>query len=141
MRKVSRTALLLICMNAAFWLFFWIDVAGRVTPYSGPRPVSHSNMLPVYVWFGWGLDYPYVSEFAPSIRLMRVVQQPTLFIVERVVILVLGSGYAPVYRYEGETFAGLSYAGFQVLATMVLSFGQWYGVARLLDWVIHKRRA
>jgi hypothetical protein len=141
MRRVRGTALLFICMNAAFWLYFWIDVAGRVTPYSGPWPISHGNQLPAYVWFGWGLDYPGVSEFAPSIRLMRVVQQPTLAIVERVVIHVLNRVYPPVYVYQGETFGGLSYAGFQVLLTMVLSFGQWYGIARLLDWVLHKRRA
>src|SRR5215510_4638503 len=141
MKKVRRAVAVLILMNAAFWLYFWIDVAGRVTPYSGPRPISHGNQLPAYVWFWRGLAYPDVSEFAPSIRIMRVVQQPTLAIVEKVVILVLNKVYPPVYVYQGETLGGVSYAGFQVLATMVLSFAQWYGIARLLDWIIHRRKA
>lgn len=52
--------------NVAFWLFFWMDITYRATSYAG-----------------WGLD-PEAADFAPSIGLMRLLQQPALAIVERV---------------------------------------------------------
>jgi|KBSSwiStaDraftv2_1062776.scaffolds.fasta_scaffold00911_19 hypothetical protein len=122
--------------NAAFWLLFWIDIVYRATSYAGPRRIFPG--FPDYVWFGWGLD-PEGADFAPSIGLMRLLQQPTLALVERAFSLLLNRVYPPAYVYLGERVGGISYAGYQVLVTMVLSFGQWYVIARLTDWVAKRR--
>ncbi len=141
LKNVRRTVLVLMFLNAAFWLYFWIDIGFRVTPYDGPRPEFHGDMLPEYVWYGRGVPYPEVSSQALSLKLMRAAQQPTHAIVQFLSIQVMNWTYPPVYVYRGETFGGVSYAGYQVLATMVLSFVQWYVIARLLDWLIAKGRA
>jgi hypothetical protein len=140
LKNVRRTVLVLMCLNAAFWLYFWIDIGFRVTPYDGPRPEFHGDMLPEYVWYGRGVPYPEVSSQALSLKLMRAGQQPTHAIVKFLSLQVMNRAYPPVYVYRGEIFGGVSYAGYQVLATRVLSFVQWYLIARLLDWLISKRR-
>jgi len=126
-----------MCLNAAFWLYFWIDIGLRLVPYQSGQLESHGNILPEYVWYGWAVPYPQDWD-ALSLRLSREAQQPAGAIVKFLSLQVMNRAYPPVYVYRGETFGGVSYAGYQVFATMILSFVQWYLIAGLLDWLISK---
>lgn len=135
LQGVRKTVLMFICLNAAFWLYFWTDLGFRLVPYQGAQPEFHGHILPEYVWYGRAVPYPQ-DWWAPPLRLMRTGQQPAYSIVKFISLQVVNRVYPPVYVYRGETFGGVSFGGYQVFATMLLSFFQWYAVARLVDRLI-----
>jgi hypothetical protein len=129
---------LVLGLNTLFWILFWIDIGFRLAPYDGMRPEFHGNLLPEYVWYGRGVPSPEDSD-APSLSLMRAVQQPVYTVVKYATLQIMNRMYPPTYIYRGETFGGVSYAGYQVIGTMVLSFIQWYGVAKVVSIITHRR--
>lgn len=134
LKRCGPGVLLLQCLNLAFWVYFWADVSPRTVSYEGfPTTIPFEYEGQAAVWFGYALPNEAVS--ARSIRAMETIQFPTLALAIRstnpIVNAVTNGMLSPIYYYKGETVLGTDVPGWIYLITMVLSFGQWYVVAKL----------
>ena len=134
MRPTTRTtAILLLLANLFFWVYFWVDFGRRLVPYRVHCP-AFEELLPAFVFHGNALPASEETR-APSLRLAERVQMPS-FLAIRPVVHILN------YRPSSwtETFWGISPWGYLLIAVMLLSFLQWYLVARFVGWLIARFR-
>jgi hypothetical protein len=124
--RVKATTVLLI-LNSVFWIYFWLDFAGRTRPYQPHAPVF-DEPLPLYVFRSVALPWREEAT-ASSLRLARLIEAPS-FVATRLYVWRINK------RPDlwNETFLGVSPGGYLLLIAMSLSFGQWYLVA----WVGQK---
>ena len=123
--------LIVLGLNFSFWSVFWISVGSLTVRYEGPFQETHGNLLPEYVWLGRAL--PASEETALFMRLARSWHRPAYDIARTGLLAAFDdTTEADGYYYEGQTYLGTSYAGYQIVATMILSFGQWSLIAAFL---------
>ena len=94
--------------------------------------------MPTYVWGGRAVPYPSDVDSLPY-QLMKRMQQPAYTIAKlaswKIVKL---TGFK--FRWGDETFHGMSVGSYQIAATVVLSFFQWFLIAKLVAWLILRWR-
>jgi hypothetical protein len=116
----------LLIANLCLWIYFWIGFARASYPYK-PNPLGHPAGTG-YTYWGHsiavaesGLKYPFFKAvFYPELPSFAIA-----VLIERVFDPQLIS-----HRF----IAGISMSGWSLLATMLLSFLQWY----LVGWVGQK---
>lgn len=140
--QVGRFVKLLLIANLCLWIYFWIAFAHASHP---PRsdPLVLSTVPPRgYIFWGHSiadLESPLVYPF---FRIVFYTEFPS-FLLHPLAVYVcyadipftdlLTSFRAPYVLLSGS-FAGISTAGWMLLATMALSFLQWY----FIGWIAQK---
>lgn len=121
----------LLIANTVFWLLFWgyFMWLSEATPNllsTQPGRVYHSHPNYVSV-FGRGLQ----DGFPEPIKKVTLVQLPSLLL-----------AVALAYVLPGELlFAGTNPPGFRLLATMFISYVQWYLLGSLISLLLARFRA
>ena len=128
-RKLSsRSVVCLMVVNGIFWALFGIDFAFRMVPHQRQDP-GFDDAVPEYIWFGRAIPY-YDDVKSVPYQTMKRIQQPAYAIVQGASRVAVKFGFP--YRWGDETIFGISLGGYQILATMFLSFAQWYFIGRLI---------
>lgn len=129
--------ILLLCANTLFWLWLWIDFSASSIPFHGHIP-SFDDAVPTYVWGGRAVPYPSDVDSVPY-RLMKRIQQPAYAIaVYSSWKIVKLTGFE--FQWGDETFHGVSVGSYQIAATLVLSFFQWFLIAKIARWLFLRGR-
>jgi hypothetical protein len=144
-----------LLLNCAFWVYFWACFASSSLPNDGRHCVDHC--LDPYVFFGHGIGLNFNPLALPFMKQMVWVQMPS-FSVATVIQNALPGQHSqwllfsppdqPDFRlfpgnYDGsggKMLLGISINGYRLLATVLLSFVQWFLIARMLTWLILKLR-
>ncbi len=121
---------LISVINALFWGWLWIDVALHLEPYADREP-HFEEIVPMYKFGGQAV--PFTSEHAmPSLRTMRVIQQPT-----HIAIVGITNGLTRESTWD-QRWGSISIGSWVLIGTMMVSFLQWGLIAflgaRFLQW-------
>ena len=119
-----RLVQVVLSLNMLFWLWFWIDVSGHITPYTDREP-KFEESVPIYK-FGKKALPSAAERDLMSFRSMLVCQQPSFFVVARTVNTVLNGSW-------DRRLGMLSIGSYALIGTMLLSFAQWGLVALLIN--------
>ena len=125
----SRSVVFATALNGAFWLYFWLAFAsGHANDHSwGDRPVDP------YVVLGHAIGLSKNPLTYGFMKAMFWVQFPS-FCVATIIQRFFAGIDATVL------FLGISPNGYRLIATMLMSFLQWYFIARLVSWLMGRRR-
>jgi hypothetical protein len=122
---------LLLIANLCLWVYFWLAFAQASYRYR-PDPLGHPAGTG-YTYWGHSIAVTESGLKYPFFKTVFYVQLPSFMIavlVERVFDPPLIS-----HRF----FVGVSMAGWSLLATMLLSFLQWYLVALVVQKLWRRR--
>jgi hypothetical protein len=122
LRKLQK---LMFVANLFVWAYFWLAFAHSAVAYD-PRPWGHIPVDP-YVFGGHAIGLTKSSLTYPFMKLTFRIEFPSFLCVA-------------LFRKEflsgvsGEPlFAGISAAGYELLVIMLLSFVQWFLLARVIQ--------
>lgn len=125
-----RLAAVFLAANLVLWVTFWVDFSRRLAPYHAHAP-QFEEMLPLFVFGEKAL--PNDQMGAPLLRLIERVQMPS-FLAVRPVVYALNQRPS-VWE---KTLLGISPWAYLLMTVTLLSFLQWYLVARLVSWLVTK---
>ena len=117
----------LLAVNAAYWLFFW----GYFFLFSTqPRAVNWEGSPPFYVVLGRGFGSAVPAVFHSTLLQSCFWLNLPCWLVTWPLGYIVGTGVV----------AGTNAAGIRLLTIMVLSFGQWHFIGKLLGRLTDKER-
>lgn len=131
-RRKRAIVVWFIAANFLFWVYFWLDLSGRLVSYQ-PHPPAFEEILPAYVFEGWGL--PLEEWNARPLQLARMIQAPCFWITHPITWAVNKRPHL-----WDKTFLRIAPHGYRFIAIMILSFGQWYLVARAVAGLLARRQ-
>jgi hypothetical protein len=143
---------LLLC-NALFCIYFWVSFALVSQPDNGHFCMD--QCFDPYVFFGRGVGLSMNPQVFFFMRAMVLVEMPsfaTATLIEnfltgeparRLLVGVFGDFAYSLFPGHpnlagGVLFAGISFNGYRLLGTMLLSFVQWFLIAKILSWLARK---
>jgi hypothetical protein len=139
--QMGRSLKVLLIANLCLWIYFWIGFAHASHP---PRSYPlRLDVVPPHGYIFWGhsiadWESPLVYPFY---RIVFYTEFPSFLLHPPVVYFchpdlpftdLFTSLRAPYVILRGS-FAGISTAGWMLLATMALSFLQWYFIGRVVQ--------
>lgn len=124
LRTRKRMVTIFFLANTLFWVYFWTAFALSSEPHE-PRPWGH---FPVdeHTFWGHSIGLTKSTQLYPFMRWARRVQFPSfvaVIVIENLFFREIGAG---------TTLLGISFQGWRLLVVMLVSFLQWYLVARIL---------
>jgi hypothetical protein len=128
--RLSKLQCVVLLLNAVFWIWFWTYV------FHLPRhqPSMHPAM---FLAFGHEDPWPGIVFFDSVLRRWAVLLHVPVFVAISLTARFLPEGSSTV-------IPGFNAFGLRVVWATVLSFLQWYWIARGLEWIwfrIHSTRA
>lgn len=123
---MGKVVKVLLIANLFLWIYFWVGFAHTSQPYD-PRPWGHPPVEP-YSFGGHAVGLT-ISIF--SYTFMKVTywaEIPSFAFVSVLMRIFFGR------LTSDRLIAGISVAGYKLLAVMVVSFVQWY----LVGWAIQR---
>jgi hypothetical protein len=127
-RRVALRVVLIA--NAVLWLLVWGAFARASHPFVEHRPVWEERYPLVIVFHHAALPDFELKLFSPVLLL----HLPST-VVARLIEISVANRHPEVWEHE---FIGTSLHGYTVLATMLLSFLQWYWTARAAIWFVRR---
>jgi hypothetical protein len=140
-----------LVLNGVFWVYFWSCFAAASQPNEA-RFCLMDHCYDPYVFWGHAIGLAGNPLALPFMKVMACVELPSFFLTTvlqnvltgetkgRLLVGVLGyfgdKLFPGAYPNQsgGILFLGISINGYRLLATMLLSFLQWY----FLGWVAQK---
>jgi hypothetical protein len=128
---MRKLLMVILIANACLWAYFWLAFAHASQPYD-PRPWGHPPVDP-YCFWGHAIGLTTSSLTYPFMKVAFWVEFPAF-------LAVALFRKAFLSGVSGDTFfAGVSIGGYELIATMLLSFLQWlifaWTARKLLAWI------
>ena len=141
----------LLLLNGVFWVGFWVCFLVASQP-NEDRYCLPDHCLDPYVFWGRAIGLAYNPLAAPFMKVMVCLELPAFFLATVTQNLLTGEpasrslvgalGWFGDKLFPGAypntsggiLFLGISINGYRLLATMLLSFFQWY----FIGWVFQK---
>jgi hypothetical protein len=126
-RKIAK---LFLVANLCLWIYFWIGFARASYPYE-PNPLGHVSGTGFTFW-GHAIA---VAESGFKYKFFK-----TTYYVElpSVLLVTLFARIFDPHLVSPLFFGGISMGGWIIIATMMLSFFQWYFIGRAIQRLGHK---
>lgn len=142
-----------LLLNGVFWVYFWISFALASQPNDGRFCMD--QCLDPYVFFGYGIGLSGNPLALTFMKIMIAIELPSFAVVtyltnlltgepaDRLFVGVFGDfayGLFPGFPNSsgGILYHGISINGYRLLATMLLSFFQWFLIAKILTRLIKR---
>ncbi len=150
-RPASR---LVLALNGIFWVYFWTYFAIASQPTETAFYMDHP--LDPYIFWGHAIGIGMNPLILPFMKVMVCVELPSFFLATLLQNLLAGVppggillngvlgpyGDKLFYSYPsalgGNLLFGISINGYRLLATMLLSFLQWYFVGWAIQGLWYK---
>jgi hypothetical protein len=123
---MGKLAKVLLVLNLCLWIFFWISFALASRPFH-PNPMGHPAGTG-YTFWGHSIAVVESAFMYPFFKVVMYVEFASFLVITLVVRV-----FSPHQLLNGF-FAGISGGGWLLLATMLLSFLQWY----FIGWLVQK---
>jgi hypothetical protein len=128
--RMGKLVKMLLIANLCLWIYFWIAFARESYPFRHD-PLGHAAGTG-YTFWGHSVAVVESGFVHPFFRIVFYLEFPS-FALATLVVRV----FSPHQLINGF-FAGISGAGWLLLAVMLLSFLQWYMIGRLAQKVWYR---
>ena len=144
-RKRINVESLLLVMNAIFWLYFFCYFVVEAKREDPQLCMDHCH--PAYAFWGHGIGYIMYPLSFTFMKTMIVVEYPSFALAtyfenlitpvsSQVILIGSRSSYPwewfPLNLSGGRVFLGISLDGYKLLLVVLLSFLQWWFVAKVM---------
>lgn len=128
LRQHRSIALAVLGTNLLLWMFFWVHFFAISAPHNKFARNNYDSVPKnIVFWREAGIE----ASLSPH-RTLQLVSFPSWYVAHTVVNSAVQ--HQPSLRYAG--FLGTSAGGSVLIATMLLTFAQWYLVARITSVLI-----
>jgi hypothetical protein len=131
-----------LLLNGVFWVCFWVYFILAAKVDDPKFCMDHCH--PAYAYWGHGVGYNANPFSLAFMRAMAYLQFPSFIVTKLAENVLTREPLAGAFNQGipnlsgGIVFLGISFDGYQLLLTMLLSFVQWILVAKILSWLIQK---
>jgi len=127
--KIDTIPKALVVANICVWVYFWIAFALAAEPYDA-APWGHPP-IDVYSFWGYAIGLTHSAFMYPFMKVVAWVEFPSF------AIATLGQ---KVLKISTDRFLlGISANGYRLLATMLLSFAQWFLLGKVMQRLFKRR--
>ena len=120
----------LVLANAVFWITFVVYFVSQSYPYQ-PHQKLFEEQSPPYIF--WGHAFPFDKYMTPFMRATRLIEAPSFY------------AATPLFWYfdsrhvvADNLYAGVDVGACYLILVCLLSFGQWYLIGLLMDYVVRE---